>query len=37
MLLPGFQAGYKQSIPIFVKRLRERIILQAIKKYGKVT
>jgi HK97 gp10 family phage protein len=34
-LAKGFEAGYKQAIPIFVKRLRERIILQAIKKYGK--
>jgi HK97 gp10 family phage protein len=37
ILLPAFSSGYKQSIAIFQQRLRERIILRAIKKYGKNT
>jgi HK97 gp10 family phage protein len=35
LLLPAFSATYKQSIGIFKQRLNERIILRAIKKYGK--
>jgi len=35
VLLPAFEQSYRKTTPIFIKRLRERIILQAIKKYGK--
>lgn len=35
MLSRSFDSKYKEALQILTKRLRERIILEAIKKYGK--
>lgn len=35
ILEPAFSASYRQALPIFKQRLRERIIIEAVKKYGR--